>query len=462
MPVTMRARVLGLLATGLLLAGCGPFGPPSRGQGAPGKGGAIPSVQSPTLVVPSEAAFNQPLTLGVNAGRLTAVTVIPDPAVASPGPTPTGAGSTPTDAGPTVVQPGAGSTPPGTASAPLTVPGLAANTAAAGSAELVGTIGANGASWTSTTLPLPDVVYQVHAVALDSAGSTHVLTASVHVLAVPNPERVTLTMQPNEGEVVGVGAPIVIRFDQHILDRAAVQRALVLRTTTPLVGAWHWLGDQEVRFRPERFWPTGTTVSLSVQLNGVKAGPQLWGGRDYQLTFHVGESHITHVDGVKHTVTVTVNGKVVAIWPASLGRPDFATRSGTYIVLSRTPQIQMTSCSAQITCDKTNPNYYDLAVYWDVRLTWSGTFMHAAPWSVNEQGVANVSHGCVNLSPAHAKAFYDSAQYGDIVTVSGTSRNASDLVANGDPGMLDWNMTWASYVAGSALGQPVTTLPLGG
>lgn len=298
--------------------------------------------------------------------------------------------------------------------------------------------------------------------ALDAAGGTHDLTTAVHVRAVPNPERVTLTMQPDEGEVVGVGAPIVIRFDQHIADRAAVERALVLHTTTPLVGAWHWMNDQEVRFRPESYWPRGTTVALSVRLNGVRAGPQLWGGRDYHLTFSVGDSHITHVDGVTHTVTVTVNGKVTATWPTSLGRPDFATRSGTYIVLSKTPQIQMTSCSAKITCDKKNPNYYDLAVYWDVRLTWSGTFVHAAPWSVTEQGVANVSHGCVNLSPQHAQAFYQVAQYGDIVTVSGTSRNASDLVAGGDPGMYDWNQTWSQYVDGSALGAPVTTLPLGG
>jgi len=117
----------------------------------------------------------------------------------------------------------------------------------------------------------------------------------------------------------------------------------------------------------------------------------------------------------------------------------------------------MTSCGAGITCDKTNPNYYDLMVQWATRLTWSGTFIHAAPWSVAAQGFTDGSHGCIHLSTDRAKTYYDLAQYGDLVTVSGTARSDSDLLADGDPGMADWNTTWAVWVAGSALGAPVTT-----
>ena len=84
----------------------------------------------------------------------------------------------------------------------------------------------------------------------------------------------------------------------------------------------------------------------------------------------------------------------------------------------------MTSCNANITCDPKNPNFYDLTVNWDARLTWSGTFIHSAPWSVAHQGRSNVSHGCINLSPSHAITYYRLAQYGDLVTVTGTSRNA--------------------------------------
>ena len=37
---------------------------------------------------------------------------------------------------------------------------------------------------------------------------------------------------------------------------------------------------------------------------------------------------------------------------------------------------RMTSCSVHIACDKKDPNFYDLALPWDVRITNSGTFLH--------------------------------------------------------------------------------------
>ena len=107
-----------------------------------------------------------------------------------------------------------------------------------------------------------------------------------------------------------------------------------------------------------------------------------------------------------------------------------------------------------------NPNFYDLTVNWDVRLTYSGTFIHSAPWSVRSQGVDNVSHGCINLSPAHAQAYYNLVRYGDLVTVTGTNRGPQDLIASGDPGMADWNLPFTTYAAASALGGAITTQPL--
>ena len=80
--------------------------------------------------------------------------------------------------------------------------------------------------------------------------------------------------------------------------------------------------------------------------------------------------------------------------------------------------------------------------------------------SVRSQGVDNVSHGCVNLSPAHAEAYFNLIRYGDLVTVTGTNRGPTDLLQSGDPGMADWNLTWAQYTAGSALSGAITTQPL--
>jgi lipoprotein-anchoring transpeptidase ErfK/SrfK len=331
-------------------------------------------------------------------------------------------------------------------------------TDAASGAPLPGTL--TERTWVSASWPLPGVAYQVSASVLDNDGDTHRLQASLQTAKVPDGRRLTLSIFPTRSMSVGVGQPIVIRLDQRVTDRAAFEKAATVRASTPLIGSWHWVSSREVHFRPQKFWPARTTVDLNLKLNGVKVGDDLWGGRSYATRFSIGDARAAVVNAKKHTFTVSVNGKRQASWPTSLGKPEFATRNGTYVVLEKTPKLRMTSCSAGIQCTPGGPNWYDLEVKWDVRLTWSGTFVHSAPWSTSSQGRSNVSHGCLNLSDAHGRAFYSTARPGDIVTVVGSTRDASDLVSKGDPGMADWNMSWAQYVAGSATGQPVAITAL--
>ena len=184
-----------------------------------------------------------------------------------------------------------------------------------------------------------------------------------------------------------------------------------------LVGSWHWLSSTEVHFRPQ-VWPAGTQVDVNLDLNGVKAADDLWGGRAYSYAFTVGKAQVATVDAAAHTFVLRVDGASVGTWATSLGRPEFATRNGTYVVQSKDETRQMTSCNADITCDKSSPEYYDLEVDWSVRLTWSGTFVHSAPWSEGSQGSDNVSHGCLNLSDANGRTYFQLAQYGDVVTVA--------------------------------------------
>jgi lipoprotein-anchoring transpeptidase ErfK/SrfK len=324
-------------------------------------------------------------------------------------------------------------------------------------AVLPGAVSASGTSWRSTGRPKPGGRYQVTASASQSNGNGTTLHGSFLVAAVPSGRRLTLILTPGNGDVVGVGQPIVIRFDQTVTDRKAVERALIVTTSEPVVGAWHWVGPREVHFRPTTYWPAQATVDAKLSLNGVRAGPGLWGARDYETRFTIGDKHVTVVYARADTLTVRDQGRMVKRWPTSLGQPQFATRNGTYVVLSRTPRIHMTSCSAKIQCTKGAPNYYALWVKWDVRLTNSGTFVHAAPWSVASQGRANVSHGCSNLSTLHGEWYYKFSRPGDVVTVIHSARNDRDLVASGDPGMADWNWTPAQWLAGSALGTWITT-----
>ena len=400
----LRSARAGVLAAGftLLLAGCDPS---TGGTPHPLITSASPAAGATAkLDVPSQVSYNAHIQIGIRNGRLRAVTVQP----------------------------------------------------ATGDA-LPGVVSSTGTAWTSTGRPKPGSRYRVTASAAQGNGRLVELAGSFLVATVPKAHRLTLIWNPGAGSVVGVGQPIVVRFDQTVTNRAAVERALSVSTSRPVVGAWHWVSSREVHFRPKTYWPAQTTVDAKLDLNGVHAGPALWGARDYESRFTIGDRHVTVVNARADTLTVHDQRRVVQRWPTSLGQPQFATRNGTYVVLSRTPRIHMTSCSAGIQCTKGAPNYYALWVNWDVRLTNSGTFIHAAPWSVASQGRANVSHGCINLSTAHGQWYYNFARPGDVVTVINSSRNDRDLVASGDPGMADWNWTPAQWLAGSALGTWTTT-----
>ena len=88
-----------------------------------------------------------------------------------------------------------------------------------------------------------------------------------------------------------------------------------------------------------------------------------------------------------------------------------------------------------------SPGGYDETVYWDVHISDSGEYVHAAPWSVGAQGNTNVSHGCVNLSPANAEQFMNFSRVGDIVVVV----NGPRPPVPGDHGVMDWETPWPSF-----------------
>ncbi len=322
---------------------------------------------------------------------------------------------------------------------------------------LEGEIGDDGRTWTSNTRPEPGTSYDVSVTASDHFGEVHTFDDELTVAEVPEGERLTLAMLPSNESEVGVGAPIVVQFDQPVTDREAVEREMQVSSDPQVVGSWHWVSDTEARFRPKEYWPAGTSVALDLELNGVQAGENLWGGRSYHLEFEVGSERIAEVDADDYEMNVTVDGETEHTWDTSLGAPEFATRNGTYVVLEKFKDRNMTSCNANITCDESDPDYYDVDTDWAVRLSYSGTFVHSAPWSEESQGEDNVSHGCINLNDANGETFFAMARYGDVVTVENSTREADDLVERGDPGMVDWNMSWSDYVAGSALGEEITT-----
>ncbi len=51
-------------------------------------------------------------------------------------------------------------------------------------------------------------------------------------------------VMPNDGEVVGVGQPIAVRFDENITDRLAAQWAITVTASPAVEGAFYWLSNE--------------------------------------------------------------------------------------------------------------------------------------------------------------------------------------------------------------------------
>jgi lipoprotein-anchoring transpeptidase ErfK/SrfK len=323
-----------------------------------------------------------------------------------------------------------------------------------GDKPLEGDVAADGGSWLSAAPPKPGLSYAVVAQVKDGAGQSLTKTAQFSVSPVPKDQKLSFAVTPDNGETVGIGQPIDVTFLSEVTEKAAVEKAMTVDATTPtgakVTGSWHWLNSQEVHWRPEKLWTPGTKVTLNLEIAGIKASKTRTGRKDYSETFTIGSSHISYFDAKTHRMTSYRDGKKVGTWLSGGGRPGLATYSGTYVVLNKSPVVQMDSCSARITCDKKDPDFYDEKEYWATRLTRSGTFVHAASWD-GRLGQANVSHGCIHLSDKDAKTFYDHANVGDMVIVKNTGRGPQDRINTQDPGLYDWNLSWSAWTKGSAL-----------
>ena len=309
--------------------------------------------------------------------------------------------------------------------------------------RLDGTFAKGHRSWTSTAVMAAASRYKLSVVGVNPSGLVTRRTSSFETL---HPAALLDdSVMPLDGETVGVGMPIVVFFNAPVSNRAAVERRLHVTTSSQVEGGWRWFNDKEVHWRPKAYWPSGTRVRLSVDLNGVDAGDGVWGHRDRQIDFTIGQRHVSVVNVNSHKMTVTSGHKTVKVFPMSAGRPKYPTTNGIHFTLEKAKTVTMDSATVGIPRD--SPDGYFEKVHWNVRISNTGEFVHAAPWSVSSQGSANVSHGCVNLSVANATWFYNFSQRGDIVQVVGSPKQPNGWSL----GVVDWNMPWSQWLVGSAL-----------
>jgi len=299
--------------------------------------------------------------------------------------------------------------------------------------------------WTSTTPLAPGATYSVKAHGKADGGSALDRTASFTTEPPKNP--VVGEYHPDKGTTVGVAMPVTITFNKPILDKAAVERKLHVTASPAVDGSWSWMKDRNgkdrVDYRPEKYWKTGTDVTLRMDLAGVNAGGGVYGTQQRVVNFRVGAAVTSTLDVREKTMTVARDGRTLRTLKVSSGKKGYETWNGTMVVLSKVPTIRMDSSTVRIF----GPEAYDLGkVKWDVQLTPSGTYAHAAPWNEGKFGVVNGSHGCIGMSTADAKWFYEQVHLGDPVTVL----HSVDTVAVNN-GYGDWNVDWATWKRGSAL-----------
>jgi lipoprotein-anchoring transpeptidase ErfK/SrfK len=250
-------------------------------------------------------------------------------------------------------------------------------------------------------------------------------------------------------QTYGVGMPIILYFSQAIADKAAVERALQIRTSKRVQGAWFWdarcnMAPVCLYFRTRHYWPTHTRVSFTAHLNGLEVAPGVYGHHTLTQSFTIGSSLTVVASTSHHDMNLYRDGKLFAHWPISSGRPGDDTPNGNYLTIEKANPVDMVGPG------------YNIEVPFSVRFTWSGDYLHDAYWSVGEQGFTNVSHGCVNMSPADAEIYYNMAVPGDPVKIVGSPR-----AGTWDNGWTMWFLPWSRWVHGSALHAIVRAGPHG-
>jgi lipoprotein-anchoring transpeptidase ErfK/SrfK len=310
---------------------------------------------------------------------------------------------------------------------------------------VTGTLSRTGTTWHTDWALAPSVRYRVTAVAVSGAGAT-VRAAGDFRTVTP---RLSVRASTFLGHrTYGVGMPIMLRFSSPVTDRAEVERALQIRSSKPVTGAWYWMTSRSVWFRPRKYWPADTRVRFVAHLRGVRVAPGRYGSADLSQTFRIGRSLVAVASAASHRMKVWYNGRLAERWPISTGQPGLDTPDGRYLSFDKASPVDMNSATFGV--KRGQPGYYNVLVYDSVQFTFDGDYVHSAPWSVSQQGYANVSHGCVNLSPANAAWYYRHSLIGDPITVVGSPRHGRW----GD-GWTIWFLSWRQLLAGSATGKAV-------
>lgn len=315
---------------------------------------------------------------------------------------------------------------------------------------LAGELSADGRRWHSTSPLAADARYTVRVSTENADGKPGRKTHTFDTGQPRTKTRMDVWFGPDpDPDPYGVAQPVIAELSEPVADKAQrviVERGLKVTSKPAVEGAWHWVNDQELHYRPKEFWPTNATVKANSNLKGIKISDRLWGGKAETLKFTTGDKLVAVADAASHWMTIYRNDEEINSIPITTGKPGFETRNGIKVILGQEYFVRMRGSSVGISASSSEG--YNLPVYWATRVTWSGEYVHAAPWSISDHGYRNVSHGCVGMSTGNAAWFFETFTKGDVVEVINSYGDYMDPFGNG---YGDWNLDWKDWRSGSAL-----------
>jgi lipoprotein-anchoring transpeptidase ErfK/SrfK len=307
--------------------------------------------------------------------------------------------------------------------------------------QIAGDVSDDGRSWQAKAPLGYNKTYTITASARGYDNRSVTSTSTFNTVA---PRTLTFaSMNPVENQVVGVGQPIAIYFDEPIANKKAAEDAITVSPSPKVDGAFYWFSDKEVHWRPQQFWAPGTQVDVDFKVYGKDLGNGIYGQEDRKVHYTIGDAFIARADGASHQMSIEINGRIVRTMPIAMGKPDFPSNNGVHVVTDRNAVKVMDSTTFGLALDAGG---YVAKVQWATRISNGGEFVHSAPWSVGQQGRANVSHGCINLSPENAKWFFDTVKKGDVVI----NTNTGGPNLRSWDGFGDWQIPWGEWLAGGA------------
>ncbi|MFJ2257730.1 Ig-like domain-containing protein [Streptomyces sp. NPDC087844] len=323
----------------------------------------------------------------------------------------------------------------------------------AAGAAVEGEISADKKSWKPSGQLERATAYKIAATAKDSDGRAAHENASFTTVSPANSFIGNFT--PEDGSTVGVGMPVSINFDKAITNKADVQKAITVSSTSGQEVVGHWFSANRLDFRPEEYWKGNSTVTLKLKLDGVQGADGVYGVQQKTVTFKIGRNQVSIVDAKTKTMKVTQDGKTIRTIPISAGAPENKTYEGRMVISEKFKETRMDGSTVGFTKEDGKGEYDIKDVPHAMRLSTSGTFIHGNYWGAKSIfGSVNTSHGCVGLSDTKGANdtnspggwFYSHSIVGDVVDV----RNTGDKTVAPDNGLNGWNLDWAAWKAGSA------------